>query len=87
MLRDVAQRDLRVNCPGYPDPFAPSADASCRASLGVGVPIVQPGGRIQASRDLKMPLVHQASVSVERRLSTPVTAGGASGAASDGVQV
>jgi hypothetical protein len=64
-VNGIAQRDLRVNCPGYPDPFAPSADASCSASLG-GVPIVQPGGRIQASRDLKMPHVHQASVSIER---------------------
>ena len=73
-VNGIAQRDVRVNCPGYPDPFAPSADASCRASLGVGVPIVQPGGRIQASPSLKMPRVHQASVSVERPIGANLRA-------------
>ena len=73
-VNGIAQRDLRVNCPGYPDPFAPSADASCRGSLGVGVPIVQPGGRIQASPSLKMPHVHQASVSVERPIGANLRA-------------
>src|SRR5258705_6833624 len=75
-VNGIAQRDVRVNCPGYPDPFAPSADASCRASLGVGVPIVQPGGRIQASPSLKMPRVHQASVSVERPIGANLRAAG-----------
>ena len=69
-VNGIAQRDLRINCPGYPDPFAPSPDAACQAGLGAGVPTVQPGGRIQASPDLKMPHVHQASVSIER----PITA-------------
>jgi hypothetical protein len=64
-VNGIAQRDLRVNCPGYPDPFAVSADASCRAALG-GVPVIQPGGRIQASPNLEMPHVHQASASLER---------------------
>ena len=64
-VNGIAQRDLRVNCPGYPDPFALSADAACRADLG-GVPVVQPGGRIQQSPDLRMPHVHQASASIER---------------------
>jgi carboxypeptidase family protein len=64
-VNGIAQRDLRVNCPGYPDPFAASADASCRESLG-GVPVIQPGGRIQASPNLRMPHVHQASASIER---------------------
>ena len=64
-VNGIAQRDLRVNCPGYPDPFAASLDASCRAELG-GVPVIQPGGRIQASSDLRMPHVHQASASIER---------------------
>ena len=64
-VNGIAQRDLRVNCPGYPDPFALSADASCRDALG-GVPVVQPGGRIQESPNLQMPQVHQASASLER---------------------
>jgi len=64
-VNGIAQRDLRVNCPGYPDAFASSADTSCRAALG-GVPVIQPGGRIQASPNLKMPHVHQASASIER---------------------
>jgi Carboxypeptidase regulatory-like domain len=64
-VNGIAQRDLRVNCPGYPDPFAPTTDVSCRDALG-GVPVIQPGGRIQASPNLRMPHVHQASASVER---------------------
>ncbi len=64
-VNGIAQRDLRVNCPGYPDPFAASADPSCAGALG-GVPVIQPGGRIQASSDLQMPRVHQASASLER---------------------
>ena len=69
-VNGIAQRDLRVNCPGYPDPFALSPDGTCRAGLGAGVATIQPGGRIQASPDLKMPHVHQASVSVERPITT-----------------
>ena len=66
-VNGVAQRDLRVNCPGYPDPFAATTDLSCRAGLG-SAPVVQPGGRIQASPDLRMPHVHQASASIEHPL-------------------
>jgi hypothetical protein len=68
-VNGIAQRDVRVNCPGYPDAFASSADASCRAALG-GVPVIQPGGRIQASRHLDMPHMHQASASIERPIGT-----------------
>ena len=64
-VNGVAQRDLRVNCPGYPDPFAQSASPSCRDALG-NVPVIQPGGRVQATQSLQMPEVHQASVSIER---------------------
>ena len=64
-VNGIAQRDLRVNCPGYPDPFAASADPSCVTGLD-GAPVIQPGGRIQASSDLRMPQVHQASASIER---------------------
>ena len=64
-VNGIAQRDLRVNCPGYPDAFTASSDPSCQAALG-GVPVVQPGGRIQAHPDLRMPHVHQASASIER---------------------
>src|SRR6185436_2577086 len=53
-----------------PDPFAPAVATECRAGLGAGVPLVQPGGRIQASPNLVMPHVHQASVSIERPIGT-----------------
>jgi hypothetical protein len=72
-VNGVVQRDVRVNCPGYPHPFAASADPSCAAALG-GVPVVQPGGRIQASTDLRMPRVHQASGSLERPLGANLRA-------------
>jgi hypothetical protein len=52
----VAQRDLLILNPGYPDP-----------STGV-MADVRPGGRIQASPDLEMPRVHQMSIGVERQL-------------------
>ena len=73
-VNGIAQRDLRVNCPGYPDPFALSPDGACRAGLGAGVAMIQPGGRIQASPNLRMPYVHQASVSIERPITTNLRA-------------
>jgi hypothetical protein len=72
-VNGIAQRDVRVNCPGYPDAFAASSDPSCQAALG-GVPVVQPGGRIQARPDLHMPHVHQASASIERPISANLRA-------------
>src|SRR5262245_47583044 len=72
-VNGIAQRDVRVNCPGYPDAFAASSDPSCQAALG-GVPVVQPGGRIQASPDLRMPHVHQASASIERPIGANLRA-------------
>ena len=72
-VNGIAQRDVRVNCPGYPDAFAASADPLCLASLG-GVPIVQPGGRIQAGPDLRMPQVHQASASIEHPIGANLRA-------------
>ena len=35
-VNGVSQRDLRVNCPGYPDAFAPSADPRVRGGAGRG---------------------------------------------------
>jgi hypothetical protein len=72
-VNGIAQRDVRVNCPGYPDAFAASSDPSCQAALG-GVPVVQPGGRIQARADLRMPHVHQASASIERPIGAHLRA-------------
>ena len=57
----VAQRDLLILNPGYPDPF-----------LGAD-PIVLPSGRIQADPNLKLPYVHQASIGLERQLAPNVT--------------
>jgi hypothetical protein len=57
-VNGVAQSDLLIRDPGYPDPYS-----------GERVD-VQPGGRIQAAEDLKMPYVHQASIGIERQLST-----------------
>jgi hypothetical protein len=56
-VNGVAQRDLLIINPGYPDP-----------SSGIAAD-VQPGGRIQASPDLEMPKVHQASIGVERQVT------------------
>ena len=61
-VNGIAQRDLLILNPGYPDPYS-----------GQMVD-VQPGGRIQASSDLKMPYVHQASIGVERQISANLTA-------------
>ena len=56
-VNGVDQRDLLILNPGYPDP-----------SSGV-IADVQPGGRIQASPDLEMAKVHQASIGVERQVT------------------
>jgi hypothetical protein len=56
-VNGIAQRDLLILNPGYPDP-----------STGV-MADVQPGGRIQASPDLEMPKVHQASIGIERQVT------------------
>jgi hypothetical protein len=61
-VNGIAQRDLLILSPGYPDPYS-----------GQMVD-VQPGGRIQASSDLKMPYVHQASIGIERQISPNLTA-------------
>jgi hypothetical protein len=61
-VNGIAQRDLLILNPGYPDPYS-----------GQMVD-VQPGGRIQASSDLKMPYVHQASIGIERQISPNLTA-------------
>ena len=50
----VAQRDLLILDPGYPDPFTGSAA------------VVLPGGRVQIDPGLRMPSVHQFSIGAER---------------------
>jgi hypothetical protein len=55
-VNGVAQRDLLILNPGFPDPFA-GAD-----------PVILPGGRIQADPGLRLPYVHQASIGLERPL-------------------
>lgn len=74
-VNGISQRDLRINCPGFPDPFVTSTDAACLGSLTPGVLPIQPGGRIQASPDLQMPYVHQASVGVERPIGARIRTG------------
>jgi hypothetical protein len=56
-VNGVAQRDLLVLNPGYPDPFA--------GSLAVALP----GGRVQIDPGLEMPYVHQVSLGVERPIN------------------
>jgi hypothetical protein len=56
-VNGIAQRDLLIINPGYPDP-----------SSGITAD-VQPGGRVQASPNLEMPKVHQASIGVERQVT------------------
>jgi hypothetical protein len=61
-VNGIAQQDLLILDPGYPDPYS-----------GQMVD-VQPGGRIQASPDLNMPYVHQASIGIERQITPNLTA-------------
>jgi hypothetical protein len=55
-VNGIAQRDLLILAPGYPDPFS-------------GASVVLRGGRVQADPDLKMPYEHQVSIGIERPLS------------------
>jgi hypothetical protein len=52
------QRDLLVLNPGYPDP------------IGGVSSVVLPGGRVQAAPGLALPYVHQASIGVERPITS-----------------
>ena len=56
-MNGVSQRDLLILNPGYPDPFLGAA------------PTILPGGRVQASPDLSMPYIHQASIGAERAIT------------------
>ena len=56
-VNGVSQRDLLILNPGYPDPFAGAS------------PTILPGGRVQASPDLSMPYIHQASIGAERAMT------------------
>ena len=56
-VNGVAQRDLLILNPGYPDPFTGTQA------------VVLPGGRVQASPDLKLPYEHQASIGIERAVT------------------
>lgn len=53
----VTQQDLVIRNPGYPDP------------LSGGTIGVLPAGRIQAASDLRMPVLLQTSVGIERRIT------------------
>lgn len=55
-VNGITQSDLLILNPGYPDPRAGAA------------PVVLPSGRVQASPDLRLPYVHQASIGAERTL-------------------
>ena len=57
-VNGVSVRDLLILNPGYPDPLN-----------GTEAQIL-PRGRIQATPDLSMPQVHQASIGVERQLTS-----------------
>jgi hypothetical protein len=57
----VAQRDLLVLDPGYPDPFAG------------GSAVVLPGGRVEVDPHLRMPYVQQFSIGAERTFRDAVT--------------
>lgn len=60
----IAQRDLLILNPGYPDPFG-GATAS-----------VLPGGRVQIAPGLAMPYVHQYSIGAERTFADTLTVQG-----------
>ena len=57
----VAQRDLLLLDPGYPDPFAGTSA------------VVLPGGRVQLASGLHMPLLQQFSIGAERSFREAVT--------------
>jgi hypothetical protein len=57
-VNGIAQRDIQIDFPGYPDPY----DGSTQTR-------VSPPGRIQASPELDMPKVHQVSIGIERQLT------------------
>jgi hypothetical protein len=56
-VNGVSQKDLLILNPGFPDPYSGQ------------LVDVQPGGRIQAAADLRMPYVHQASIGIERQFT------------------
>jgi len=56
-VNGISQRDLLIINPGDPDP-----------SSGLTAD-VQPGGRVQADPNLRMPHVHQASIGIERQVT------------------
>jgi len=58
-VNGVDQKDVLILNPGFPDPYNGGINSE-----------VQPGGRIQAAPDLKMPMVHQASIGLERQVTT-----------------
>lgn len=60
----VAQRDVLVLNPGYPDPFAGAAAT------------ILPPGIVQLASDLRMPYVHQFSLGAERSFGEAVTVQG-----------
>jgi len=62
-VNGVSQRDLLILNPGYPNPFVGGNDS-----------VILPGGRVQSAPDLQMPYVHQASIGVERALTTNLQA-------------
>ncbi len=62
-------RDIRLSCI---DANAYCATLNSLDSLAAGVTMT-PSGRIQASADLQMPRVHQASISYDRQLTPSIT--------------
>jgi len=56
-VNGVAQRDLLILSPGYPNPLQ-GAD-----------PTVLPGGRVQEAPELSLPYIHQASIGAERAIT------------------
>ena len=56
-VNGIAQRDLLILNPGYPDPAG-----------GLSATVL-PGGRVQADPDLQMPYVHQMSIGIERPIT------------------
>ena len=62
-VNGVSTRDIRITDPGFPDPF--SANGVIRPAA--------PSGKIVAHPDLKMPHVHQASLSMDKQVNQIIT--------------
>ncbi len=69
----VTVQDIRITCSELNDYCASGANSFDPLAPGVSGLSIARSGRIQASPDLEMPMVHQASISYDRQLTSWLT--------------